>query len=129
MKTIMEGFDLIESKGKYILKQFAYDTVDGDLFAYGARPGSVWLVPNRTYGPPTAKQFAEYQADYAYTALHETFHLGKQGGYTDEQMADAAYSLAGKQLPQPPKGKDEGYSRATFYSGLFDEELMKHCPK
>lgn len=102
MKTIMEGYGLINSSkgGGYILKQVMFDTIDGDLFANGARPGTVWLVPNRQYGSMTARRIAEFQADYAWTALHETFHLAMQGGYRDEDMAAAAYSLAGKALPK-----------------------------
>ena len=128
MKTIMDGYDLINSSkgGGYILKQTPFDTVDGDLFANGARPGTVWLVPNRQYGSMSARRIAEFQADYAWTALHETFHLGKQGKYDDEQLAAAAYSLAGKELPTTSQ---TGYGRATFFSDKFDKELMKHCPK
>ena len=122
----MEGFDKISSQGGYVLTQVPFDTVSGDLFARGALPGTVLLIPNRTYGPATPRQTAFFQADYAYTALHETFHLGKQGGYSDEQMATAAYSLAGKLLPSTTQ---TGYGRATFFSDKFDKELMKHCPK
>ncbi|MFN2530970.1 MAG: hypothetical protein ABR555_06715 [Pyrinomonadaceae bacterium] len=34
---------------------------------------------------------------------HETFHHARQGGYTDEQIARAAYSLAGRQLSTTEK--------------------------
>ena len=129
INTIMEGYEKITGPkgGGYILKQHLYDTVDGDLFANGARPGTVWLVPNRQYGSTmSAQRIDEFQADYAWTALHETFHLGKQGSYDDEQMAAAAYALAGMTLPTTSL---TGLDRAYFYTGKFDNELMKHCPK
>jgi len=49
INTIMDGYQKITGPngGGYILKQFLYDTVNGDLYANGARPGTVWLVPNR----------------------------------------------------------------------------------
>ena len=74
----------------------------------------------------SAQRIAEFQADYAWTALHETFHLGKQAGYRDEELAAAAYALAGMILP---KTSLTGVARAYFYSDKFDDELMKHCPK
>ena len=129
INTIMEGYEKITGPkgGGYILKQHPYDTVDGDLFANGARPGQVWLVPNRQYGSSmSAQRIAEFQDDYAWTALHETFHLGKQGGYDDEHMAAAAYALAGLTLPTTSL---TGLDRAYFYTANFDNELMKHCPK
>jgi hypothetical protein len=59
-----------------------------------------------------------------------SFEIGpeeiKQGGYTDEQLADAAYELAGEKLPGTEK---TGLDRAFFYSNLFDGQLIKHCPK
>ena len=67
-----------------------------------------------------------FQADYAWTALHETLHLGKRGGYSDEQLAIAAYSLAGK--PEPLYG-GTGYNRVTHFSDLLDGQLKLHCPK
>ena len=129
IKTIMEGYKRITGPtgGKYILMQYPYDTVKGDLFANGADPGTVWLVPNRQYGSSmSAQMIAELQADYAWTALHETFHLGRQGGYSDEQMAAAAYALAGLTLPTTSLTGD---ARTFFYSDKFDAQLMKHCPK
>jgi hypothetical protein len=129
INTIMEGYERITGPkgGGYILKQYFYDTVDGDLFANGARPGTVWLVPNRLNGSSmSARRIAEFQADYAWTALHETFHLGKQGGYSDEQMAAAAYVLARMKLPET---KRQGLERVLFYSAVFDDEFKKHCPK
>ena len=130
IKTVMEGYEKITTPpkgGGYIHKQFVYDTVDGDLFANGARPGSVWLVPNRGYGSSMSEQrVAEFQADYAWTALHETMHLGKQGHYNDEQLAAAAYALAGLTLPTTDK---TGLERANFYSAKFDDQLIKYCPK
>jgi len=74
----------------------------------------------------SATRIAEFQDDYAWTALHETFHLGKQGGYSDEQMAAAAYALAGVTLPSTER---KGVDREMFYSDKFDYELLKHCPK
>ena len=129
IRTIMDGYERITGPkgGGYILKQGPFDTVDGDLFANSARPGTVLLVPNRQYGSAISPQrVAEFQADYAWTALHETFHLARQGGYSDEEMAAAAYALAGLTLPTTTR---TGLDRAYFYSNMFDAQLMKHCPK
>lgn len=142
INTVREGFDKIRSQGDYILKQTAFDTVNGDLFANGVNgtpPGAVWLVPNRGIGSLSAQRIAEFQADYAYTAFHETFHLGKRGWYTDEQMARAAYALAGKDMPETywnamkhqrlPISTLTPEERVTVFTTRFDEELMIHCPK
>lgn len=130
LNTVMEGYGKISGQGGggYVFKETGYDTVGGDLFARGASPGTVLLLRNSTYGAPTPRQTAFFQASYAWKALHETFHLGKQGGYDDEQMAAAAYSYAGKSLPSAPANLT-GFSRASFFSSTFDNELKKHCPR
>jgi YD repeat-containing protein len=129
INTVMEGYNMISAQGDYVFKQVPFDTVGGDLFNAGtnvnAGPGTVLLVPNRLYRTPTAKDIAYYQADYAWTALHETLHLGKRGGYTDEELAKAAYSFAG--LAKPIwNGKGD---KVSYFSDLLDQELKKHCPK
>lgn len=131
--TFWEGFEKITNAGGYqmvppnpteiALRQINGATVLGDLFANGARPGTVWLAPFKSFGPPTATYVVSAQASYAYRALHETFHLARQGGYTDEQMARAACSLAGK--PEPTFSPAEIFR----WSGCFDDYLGKHCPK
>lgn len=130
INSIMEGYDKIHSQGDYVLRQTAYDTVEGDLFNEGmnvnAGPGTVLLVPNRQYSNPTSKELAFFQADYAWTALHETLHLGKRGRYSDEQLAIAAYSLVGK---AEPTSDLTGYARVTHFSDLLDDQLKLHCPK
>ena len=99
-----------------------------DLFANGmngTRPGTVFIVPNRLYDPPRVRQTALFQALYAFTALHETLHLGKEGWYDDEQLVTAAYSVAGKTLP---KSDLTGFQRVQHFSNLLDDELKLHCP-
>ena len=99
-------------------------TVSGDLFANGALPGTVHITPYRTIGRTAgAQEAASAQARYAYVALHETFHRARQGGYNDEQMARAAYSLAGQQAPK--YGQDD----VMKWSGRFDDFLKQHCPR
>jgi YD repeat-containing protein len=124
INTIMEGFNKINSQGGYVFKRDGYDSVRGDLFA-GGSPGTVELLQSGGF-PPSARDIARSQAVYAYKSLHETFHLGKQGGYSDEQMATAAYSLARKELDKRPDLK--GFTRASHFSRIFDQELKKHCP-
>ncbi len=129
LKTIMQGFEKITSKGQggYIFKNEGFDTVGGDLFANGASPGTVLLLQNGQFRPPSDKQIAFYQGMYAYNAVHETFHLGKLGHYDDEQMAAAAYSYAGRVMPRVPNNVT-GLTRASIFSSRFDNELKKHCP-
>lgn len=129
INTVMEGYGKISGPGGggYVFKNEGYDTVSGDLFAHGASPGTVLLLQNGTFGTPTSKQVSFFQGMYTYKALHETFHLGTQGGYDDFQMASAAYSLAQKQLPTAPRNLT-GLALAAYFSRKFDEELKKHCP-
>lgn len=63
---------------------------------------------------------------YTYKAVHETSHLAKQGGYDDEQMAAAAFSLAGKVMA-PVLANITGLTRASIFSTRFDDELKKDC--
>jgi YD repeat-containing protein len=125
INTFWEGYNKISSAGGYQLDGVASNggTVTGDLFANGALPGTVHMTPYRTIDRvPTAQEAAWAQSRYAYTALHETFHLAGQGGYSDEQMARAAFSLAGL---EPPK---YGRNDILKWSGRFDEFLGQHCP-
>jgi hypothetical protein len=133
IKTFWDGFEKITNAGGYqlvgpnitdpTLQNINGGTVRGDLFANGAKPGTVYLAPFKSFGTPSATTFASAQAGYAYRALHETFHLGRQGGYTDEQMAKAGYSLAGLQAPT------YGASEILKWSGRFDDFLVQHCPR
>ena len=120
-----EGYNRISSAGGYQLDGVASNggTVTGDLFANGALPGTVHMTPYRTIDRvPTAQEAAWAQSRYAYTGLHETFHLASQGGYSDEEMARAAYSLAGKQAP------NYGKNDVLNWSARFDDFLGQHCP-
>ena len=131
--TFWEGYERIMDAGGYrlvpdnptdpALKHMNGATVKGDLFANGALPGTVWIAPWRQYSAPTAKVIADANASYAYRAIHETFHLARQGGYSDEQMARAAYSLANR-VP-PTYSPNEIF----MWSGRFDDFLGLHCPK
>jgi hypothetical protein len=133
IKTFWEGYEKITNAGGYqlvgpnitdpALQNINGGTVKGDLFANGAKPGTVYLAPFRSFGTPSATTLASAQAGYAYRALHETFHLARQGGYTDEQMARAGYSLAGLQAPT------YGTSEILKWSGRFDDFLGQHCPR
>jgi len=138
INTVMEGYNMIMSQGGYVLKQTSYDTVEGDLFNDAQHndvgPGTVPIVPNRLYSPPTAAQTALFQALYAFTALHETFHLGKRAGYTDEQVATTMAEVDGRAAPtKTTDGRSlssfspNDYQRITVFSNFFDQELKRHC--
>ena len=130
LKTVMEGYDKITSPGQggYVFKTAGFDTVSGDLFAYGANPGTVELLQNAQYRTPTQQEIAFFQQMYAWKAIHETLHLGKQGSYDDEQLAVAAYSLARKDMQKVPDSVT-GLARASIFSARLDTELKKHCPQ
>jgi hypothetical protein len=133
ISTFWDGFERIGNAGGYqlvpenttdpVLRNINGGTVMGDLFANGAKQGIVWMAPFRSFDPPSAQLIATGQASYAYRALHETFHLARQGGYTDEQMAKAAYSLAGE---QPPTFAS---TDVLNWSQRFDYYLGLHCPR
>ena len=135
INTIMEGYGMVQSQGGYVLKQTPYDTVEGDLFAEGMNgtpPGSVPIVPNRLYSKPTPEQIALFQALYAFTALHETFHIGKRGWYTDEQVATTMREVEGLPIPTTgihgtPVSSMDQYTRVTFFSDMLDQALKRHC--
>jgi hypothetical protein len=128
LNTIMEGYGKITAPGQggYVFKTEGYDTVSGNLFANGGSPATVELRQNGQYRPPSAQDIVFYQAIYAYKAVHETFHLASQNGYSDEQMARAAYSLAGKKM-EPVPANITGLARLSIFSSRFDDELKKHC--
>ena len=132
ISTFWDGFEKISNAGGYRLVSDSDDislrnmnggSVRGDLFANGEKPGTVYLARFRQFDLPTAKVIAAAQASYAYRALHETFHLARRYGYTDEQMARAGYSIAGKVPPN--------YAPTDIlnWSARFDDFLGKHCPK
>jgi hypothetical protein len=123
--SFWQGFEMIEKAGGYQLDSVASNggTATGDLFAKGADKATVHLTPYRTINRvPTAREVADAQARYAYAALHETFHKASQGGYSDEEMARAAYSLA--HLKAPNYAKDD----VLKWSQAFDHFLGQHCP-
>jgi len=119
---IWDGFQRITNAGGYQLDPsiFFGGTVTGDLFANGALPGTVHLSPFRSFGPPTPSAAADAQRRYAYRALHETLHLARQGGYSDEELARAACSLANV----PPPNFD--HTNIFMWSGRFDDLLKEH---
>jgi hypothetical protein len=127
--TVMDGYNMISAQGNYVFEQIPFDTVRGDLFNadtnVDAGPGTVLLVPNRMIRRPTPKDIAFFQADYAWTALHETLHLGKRGWYSDQQLAEAAHSVAGL---AKPVWNGQG-DKPSYFSDVLDQELKKHCPK
>jgi hypothetical protein len=126
ISNFWEGYDKITNAGGYQLTGYASNggTVKGDLFANGALPGTVYLTPYRTIDRTASPaEAAAAQGRYAYTALHETFHLARQGGYSDEQMARTACSLA--DVPPPNYSHDDVFS----WSGRFDDFLKEHCPR
>jgi len=135
MTNFWEGYEMITEAGGYQLitippqepslaNLLGGGTVRGDLFANGAKPGTVYLAAWNTFNiPPKAQDIANGQASYAYKALHETFHLARQGGYTDEQMARAACKLAN--VPAPNFMPNQ----IAAWSSTFDLHLGAHCPR
>jgi YD repeat-containing protein len=123
-KTVMELFEKISKQGNYQTDARFSNTVSGDLSNTDGRdPATVHLLPWNTYGPPTAYQIDSANRNYIYGALHETLHLAAKGWLLDYQLAKAAYSIAGKKLPDTP------ISDHKKWSSRFDDELMVHCPK
>ena len=125
ISTFWDGYEKITNAGGYQLDDSIPNggTVKGDLFADGALPGTVYMAPWRSEAPPTASFIAMAEPSYAYRALHETFHLARQGGYSDREMALAGCSLAGKEPPNYPEAD------ILPWSQKFDEFLVKHCPR
>ena len=126
ISNFWEGYDKITNAGGYQLTGVASNggTVQGDLYADGALPGTVYITPyyaiDRIVSPA---ETASVQGRYAYTALHETFHLARQGGYNDQQMARTACFLAG--VPPPEYSDLDVFS----WSRRFDDFLKQHCPR
>lgn len=125
----MEGYNMIHSQGDYVLKQGNYHTVEGDLFNAGTNvdigPGTVTIVTSRLYSAPTATQKALFQALYAFTALHETFHLGKRGGYTDDQIATAIAEVDSIALPM--KTKDGATDAINSHKSGRPNRCVREC--
>jgi hypothetical protein len=125
IRCFWDGYQQITDAGGYQLDGESSNggTVTGDLFANGALPGTVHITPYRTIDRTASPaEAAAAQGRYAYRALHETLHLARQGGYTDEQLARAACSLAN--VPPP------NYSPTDIFmwSGRFDDLLQQHFP-
>jgi hypothetical protein len=116
----------IDNAGGFQLDGAVYHTVSGDLFANGASPGTAHLIPFRTPGAPNRYHLAQRDHYYAGAGIHEPFHLARQGGYSDEQMARTAYALAGKALPSVQR--TGGLTEAYAWSSLWDTPLQKNCP-
>jgi hypothetical protein len=62
------------------------------------------------------------QLHYAFTALHETFHLAARGGYSDVQMAKVVFALTGKDGLPPDTIKDQ-----MPFSNYWDDYLQQYC--
>ncbi len=140
INSIMQGYNMIQAQGKYVLEPSGISTVRGDLFNspsnYDAGPGTVVIAQNdQRFRIPTAAQTAVYQALYAFAALHETFHLGKRGGYTDEQVARIMMGFDGVEVPD--KLRSDGtllsslpttdFRRIALFSNEVDQALKRHC--
>ena len=125
-KSMDELLRKIDGAGGFQLDGAVYHTVSGDLFANGALPATVHIIPFMTPGAPNRYHLAQRDDYYARAGIHEPFHLARQGGYSDEQMARTAYALAGKALPNVKRTGD--LTEAYTWSGLWDRELQKHCP-
>lgn len=74
---------------------------------------------------PSSRTIAKAEAYYAKVALHETFHLAARGGYTDKQMALAAFELT-KASGLPGSDEEAGL---YGYSEYWDDRLSEHCPE
>ena len=125
IRCFWDGYQKITDAGGYQLDEQIINggTVAGDLFANGALPGTVRLSPFRTIDrPATPAEAAAAQGRYAYRALHETLHLARQGGYTDEELARAACFLAN--VPPP----EYSPTQILAWSERFDFLLQQHFP-
>jgi hypothetical protein len=126
--NIMDAFDMIGMQGGFISKHTSINTVEGDVFlsgkVKGVLQGKVVLLPWKTVGrPPTIKDVEAGEANTAFSALHETFHLAKAGHFSDEQLAKAALSV--NEEPYPDYSSEQIFD----WSATFDKELLKHCKK
>ncbi|HKG60835.1 MAG TPA: DUF4214 domain-containing protein [Pyrinomonadaceae bacterium] len=127
VSTFWEGYNRImgANGGGYQIDGVSSNggTVTGDLFAFGALKGTVHLAPYNTINREASqREIADAQNRYTYVAVHETFHLAKQGGYTDYQLAAAAYSLAKMDVPQ-----EIDNDNILTWSDRFDYFLKQHC--
>lgn len=127
LTSIIDGIDMVMQQGGF---QFGsgINTVGGDLFGFknkvpGAEPGTVLLTPWHAVIPPTRRDLANAYGNYTFSAIHETFHLAKANGFSDEQLARAAHAID-KTAP-PNFSSDEPFS----WSGAFDTVLEKYCQK
>lgn len=116
----------IDKAGGFQLDAKTYHTISGDLFANGAKPGTVRLIPFITLGAPNRYHLRQRDDYYAGAGIHEPFHLARQGGYSDEQMARTAFALANEAVPSVPKTGD--LTEAYNWSQLFDRKLQDKCP-
>jgi hypothetical protein len=132
--SFWDAFSRIQDAGGYQLADVTNGgTVAGELFVgefvnpslpEGAQagPGTVYITP---FGPigrsARPAEAAIAQARYAYTALHETLHLAKQGWYYDKDLARAGHAVDGT---TPPEYKENDY---LSWSGNFDNVLQRHC--
>lgn len=124
--SMEELLQRIDKAGGFQLDSATYHTVSGDLFANGAKPGTVHIIPFKTLGPPNRYHLRQRDDYYAGAGIHEPFHLARQGGYSDKQMAQTAYALANETLPKVPE--TGGVTEAYKWSQLFDTRLQAKCP-
>lgn len=127
IKTIMEGYHMVMKQNKVTFDGYPYDSVFGDLFTPDGRRGEVTLRHSHTFNPSEA-QMEFWQKMYAFKFIHEITHLGKAGGYSDEQMARAAHSYAKTQVPEPSASLNL-WQRTTSFSNAYSNELEKHCKR
>lgn len=123
----LDLFNAIKNgKGGYVLRE---TTVDGKP-AGGTTSGSIrnndatvylspaiWPVP-----VPNANMVSLSQEGYALAGLHETIHLaGRNGIYTDQQLAEAAFALTGITTRYPTQGTTNPFAWSRYW-----DDILKH---
>jgi hypothetical protein len=126
-KTFWEAFDRISAQDGFVayippgISHYG-GSVDGDAFASQegtwARKAIAYLHPFNYYG--ATYNNSQAQVAYAFTAIHETFHLAARGGYSDKDMAEVVSQITGWKLP--PEG-----SEVTTYSAFWEKYLSLYC--
>ncbi len=127
--NLLDVFNTINKReGAIVLKQVVINgrpaggTVSGAI-GHPTYPATIFISPLPA-GSLSSAMLSYGDYSYAMTAIHETFHLaGKNGGYNDEQMAQAVFKLTG--APGLPKDGADVYEWSGYWNGV----LRSKCPE
>jgi hypothetical protein len=112
-----------DGKGGYFLGTFSYNGNPAGGTTSGSIAGGdagVSIAPRIYSGVPDARGIRMSQEIYALAGLHETIHLA---GYSDEQLARAAYAVTAIEEHYPAAGERNPFA----WSRYWDDILKDHC--